>query len=160
MKKALSIAVSAAMLFSLSACGSNETIAETPSPTATELQASVETAAVDSSMFTKRDSSTDYDEAAAQYIDLDAQTGDITITEAGDYVLSGTLSDGSVIINAPEDAKLHLILNGAHIASQSAAALYVISADKVFVTLTDGSENGISAAGDSAGLHLYCGRQL
>ncbi len=150
MKKALSIAVSAAMLFSLSACGSNETIAETPSPTATELQASVETAAVDSSMFTKRDSSTDYDEAAAQYIDLDAQTGDLTLTEAGDYVLSGTLSDGSVIINAPEDAKLHLILNGAHIASQSASALYVISADKVFVTLADGSENGISAAGDSA----------
>ena len=150
MKKALSIAVSAAMLFSLSACGSNETIAETPSPTATELQASVETAAVDSSIFTKRDSSTDYDEAAAQYIDLDAQTGDITLTEAGDYVLSGTLTDGSVIINAPEDAKLHLILNSAHIASQSAAALYVISADKVFVTLADGSENGLSAAGDSA----------
>ncbi len=150
MKKALSIAVSAAMLFSLSACGSSETIAETPSPTAAELQASVETPAVDSNMFTKRDSRTDYDEDAAQYIDLDAQTGDLTLTEAGDYVLSGTLTDGSVIINAPEDAKLHLILNGAHIASQSAAALYVISADKVFVTLADGSENGVSAAGDSA----------
>ena len=150
MKKALSIAVSAAMLFSLSACGSSETIAETPSPTAAELQASVETPAVDSNMFTKRDSRTDYDEDTAQYIDLDAQTGDLTLTEAGDYVLSGTLTDGSVIINAPEDAKLHLILNGAHIASQSAAALYVISADKVFVTLADGSENGVSAAGDSA----------
>ena len=150
MKKALSIAVSAAMLFSLSACGSSETIAETPSPTAAELQASVETPAVDSNMFTNRDSNTDYDEAAAQYIDLDAQTGDLTLTEAGDYVLSGTLTDGSVIINASEDAKLHLILNGAHIASQSAAALYVISADKVFVTLADGSENGVSAAGDSA----------
>lgn len=150
MKKALFIAVSAAMLFSLSACGSSETIAETPSPTAAELQASVETPAVDSNMFTKRDSRTDYDEAAAQYIDLDAQTGDLTLTEAGDYVLSGTLTDGSVIINAPEDAKPHLILNGAHIASQSAAALYVISADKVFVTLADGSENGVSAAGDSA----------
>lgn len=150
MKKALFIAVSAAMLFSLSACGSSETIAETPSPTAAELQASVETPAVDSNMFTKRDSRTDYDEAAAQYIDLDAQTGDLTLTEAGDYVLGGTLTDGSVIINAPEDAKPHLILNGAHIASQSAAALYVISADKVFVTLADGSENGVSAAGDSA----------
>lgn len=150
MKKALFIAVSAAMLFSLSACGSSETIAETPSPTAAELQASVETPAIDSNMFTKRDSRTDYDEAAAQYIDLDAQTGDLTLTEAGDYVLSGTLTDGSVIINAPEDAKPHLILNGAHIASQSAAALYVISADKVFVTLADGSENGVSAAGDSA----------
>lgn len=150
MKTALSIAVSAAMLFSLSACGSSETIAETPSPTAAELQASVETPAIDSNMFTKRDSRTDYDEAAAQYIDLDAQTGDLTLTEAGDYVLGGTLTDGSVIINAPEDAKPHLILNGAHIASQSAAALYVISADKVFVTLADGSENGVSAAGDSA----------
>ncbi len=150
MKTALSIAVSAAMLFSLSACGNSETIAETPSPTAAELQTSVETPAVDSNMFTKRDSRTDYDEAAAQYIDLDAQTGDLTLTEAGDYVLSGTLTDGSVIINASEDAKLHLILNGAHIASQSAAALYVISADKVFVTLADGSENGVSAAGDSA----------
>lgn len=150
MKTALSIAVSAAMLFSLSACGNSETIAETPSPTAAELQTSVETPAVDSNMFTRRDSRTDYDEAAAQYIDLDAQTGDLTLTEAGDYVLSGTLTDGSVIINASEDAKLHLILNGAHIASQSAAALYVISADKVFVTLADGSENGVSAAGDSA----------
>ena len=150
MKTALSIAVSAAMLFSLSACGNSETIAETPSPTAAELQTSVETPAVDSNMFTRRDSRTDYDEAAAQYIDLDAQTGDLTLTEAGDYVLSGTLTDGSVIINASEDAKLHLILNGAHIASQSAAALYVISADKVFVTLADGSENGVSAAGNSA----------
>ena len=149
MKKALSIAISAAMLFSLSACGSSEIIAETPSPTAAELQASVETS-VDSNMFTKRDSSTDYDEAAAQHIDLDAHTGDLTLTEAGDYVLSGTLTGGSIIIQAPEDAKLHLILNGAHIASQSAAALYVISADKVFVTLADGSENGLSAAGDSA----------
>ena len=37
MKTALSIAVSAAMLFSLSACGSSETIEETPSPTAAEL---------------------------------------------------------------------------------------------------------------------------
>ena len=80
MKKALSIAVSAAMLFSLSACGSSETIAETPSPTAAELQAPVETPAIDSNMFTKRDSRTDYDEAAAQYIDLDAQTGDLTLT--------------------------------------------------------------------------------
>lgn len=71
-KKALFIAVSAAMLFSLSACGSSETIAEPPSPTAAELQASVETPAVDFNMFTKRDSRTDYDEAAAQYIDLDA----------------------------------------------------------------------------------------
>ena len=137
------------MLFSLSACGSSETIAETPSPTAAEPLASVE-APIDSNMFTKRDSSTDYDEAAAQYIDLNAQTGDLTLTEAGDYVLSGTLTGGSIIIHAPDDAKLHLILNGAHISSQSAAALYVISADKVFVTLTDGSENGVSASGASA----------
>lgn len=112
MKKALSIAVSAAMLFSLSACGSNETIAETPSPTATELQASVETAAVDSSMFTKRDSSTDYD-ASGNVL--------LSYTPADDYscivVSCPELSEGSEYTLSYGSASQSFTQSEAHVGS-------------------------------------------
>lgn len=114
MKKALSIAVSAAMLFSLSACGSNETIAETPSPTATELQASVETAAVDSSMFTKRDSSTDYD-ASGNVL--------LSYTPADDYscivVSCPELSEGSEYTLSYGSASQSFTQSEAHMGSAS-----------------------------------------
>ena len=39
----------------------------------------------------------------------------VTITSAGDYVLTGSLSDGQILIKAPDDAKVKLILNGVSI---------------------------------------------
>ena len=72
----------------------------------------------------------------------------VTITAAGDYVLSGSLSDGQIVIDAPEDAKVKLILNGVSIIKNSHAAIYAVSADKLVVSSLEGSENLIQSTGE------------
>ena len=54
----------------------------------------------------------------------------ITITAAGDYILSGSLSDGQILVDAPEDAKVRLILNGVSIIKNGHAAIYALRAPK------------------------------
>ena len=58
---------------------------------------------------------------------IDGQT--ITITEEGTYLLSGSLSNGSVGVATDENVKVRLILNGVVINNDSSAAVYVQSAD-------------------------------
>jgi len=72
----------------------------------------------------------------------------ITISEEGTYVLSGSLTNGQIIIDAPTDAKLRLVLNGATIHYDTSAAIYIKEADKVFITLAEGSENTLSNTRD------------
>lgn len=74
--------------------------------------------------------------------------GDVYITLGGNYILSGELSDGSVIVNAPENAKVRLLLNGVQINCSDTAALYVEQSDKTVVTAADGTENTISSGAD------------
>lgn len=76
---------------------------------------------------------------------IDGQT--ITITEEGTYLLSGSLSNGSVVVATDENVKVRLILNGVVINNDSSAAVYVQSADKVFITLAPDSENKLSNGG-------------
>ena len=113
----------------------------------------------DAEMFTDRDYETDYDEAGSVFIQLDGDSASassdsvqisgstVTITEEATYILSGTLEDGMVIVDAPDTAKIQLVLDGASIHSEASAALYVLEADKVFLTLADGSENTLSNGG-------------
>lgn len=70
-----------------------------------------------------------------------------TITKEGYYILRGQLTDGSIIINASDKAKVQLILEGAAINSASNAVIYVRSADKVFLTLADGTKNALTNGG-------------
>ncbi|MBR5967100.1 MAG: carbohydrate-binding domain-containing protein, partial [Lachnospiraceae bacterium] len=79
--------------------------------------------------------------------------GTCTITEAGEYTLTGSLS-GSIIIDAGEDAEVTLVLAGASITSSDAAPIYVVSADKVTVKAQNGTYNEIvdnrtASTGDS-----------
>ena len=71
---------------------------------------------------------------------------DITITEEGVYVLKGEASEVTVIVEADDEAKVQLVLDGVSITNTDAPAIYVKSADKVFVTTTD-SENSLSVSG-------------
>lgn len=65
----------------------------------------------------------------------------ITITKGGTYVLQGALNNGQVIVALQDETeKVHLICNGIAITSSS-AALWVQQADKVILTLADGTEN-------------------
>ena len=71
--------------------------------------------------------------------------GDIHIVYAGKYVLTGELSDGSIVIEADGDDKIWLMLDGVSLHCEDDAALLVEQADKVFLTLADGTENTLSS---------------
>ena len=72
------------------------------------------------------------------------ENGNITITSAGSYIISGTLTDGSIKVNCSEKGTVRLILNGASISSSSTAPVVVKEAKKVLVTLADGTTNTIT----------------
>jgi hypothetical protein len=67
-----------------------------------------------------------------------------TITAAGTYVVSGTLSDGQIIVDAGDKAVVRLVLNGADITCSTSAPIYVKNAEKAIVILADGTTNKIA----------------
>ena len=107
--------------------------------------------------FSKRDLDPDYEESEAQTVTLTedgAQTtskavsvdgGTVTITQEGVYVFTGTCSNGMVIVDVDESAKVQLVLKGVTLCSPTSAAIYVKQADKVFLTLEDGTENVLTS---------------
>lgn len=68
----------------------------------------------------------------------------LTLCEEGNYVLTGKMGNGSLVINVFDDEVVHLILNNVEISSDNGAAIYVKSADKVIITAKDGTENILS----------------
>ena len=112
-----------------------------------------------SDMFSDSDRNVEYNEAESTIIQLsdegsfcDTDTvvidqNTVTITDEGTYLLSGNLSDGMLIVNAETTDEVHLIFNQAAISNQDSAAVYIASADKVFLTLADGTENAVSNGG-------------
>lgn len=103
-------------------------------------------------MFTERDLAGTYEESRAVYVTLsdDGITGEtdgvvingqtVTITAEGTYIFSGTLSEGQIVVDA-DNAKVQIVFDNVDITCASSAAVYVKSAEKVFVTLAEGSQN-------------------
>lgn len=113
-----------------------------------------------SDLFTDRDMEIGYDEATSARITL---TGDsascdsdavqisgstVTVTDEGTYILSGALNDGMIVVNAEDTDKVQLVLEGVQITSSTSAAIYVLQADKVFLTTASGTENRLSNGGE------------
>lgn len=110
-------------------------------------------------MFTDRDKETGYDESTATVITLNGTSAKcddsavsingttITLSAEGTYIISGTLANGQIIIDAGKSDKLQLVLDNADISCDTSAAIYVRNADKVFLTLAAGSENTLSTTG-------------
>lgn len=78
-----------------------------------------------------------------------AYDGDVIITSSGKYVLSGTLNDGCVVVDSDNSAKVWIMLDGADISCPDGPCLDVEQADKVFLTLADGTENSMATSGFS-----------
>ena len=133
--------------------------------TVEEMQAAIDEAMSDAAiditdMFTKRDLAGTYDESEAVKITLSGKTaacnssnvqiedGVVTIKAAGVYVLSGTFTDGTIVVDAGDDDKVQLVLDGVSITAVDYAAIYAKNADKVFVTLAEGAENSLTVSGD------------
>lgn len=101
-----------------------------------------------SEMFTERDWSGEYDLSEAEEILL--SEGDVTITGEGVYLLRGALTDAVIIVDADKKAKIQLVFDGVEIENDTGAAVYVREADKVFITLAEGSENSLTSRGYTA----------
>ncbi len=131
--------------------------ASTEVSSAAETSAAQSAASADSDMFTRRDCDPSYDESTAVKIELNGDSASassnsvkisgstVMITEEASYIISGTLDDGMIVVNAPDTAKLQLIFDGVDITSATSAPLYILEADKVFVTLV--GENSLSNGG-------------
>ena len=67
--------------------------------------------------------------------------GNVVIATTGKYVISGTLDDGSIVVDAYDASKVWILLDGVSVNCNDDAAFRVDQADKVFLTLADGTEN-------------------
>ncbi len=68
----------------------------------------------------------------------------LTISKGGNYVISGKLSDGQIIIDAADSDNIRLIFNGIDISSSTSAPVYVKNANRTIITLADGTTNIVS----------------
>ena len=114
-----------------------------------------------STLYKSRDADGAWNPADVRAIDLDTvDDGQVLITEEGDYVLSGTLN-GQVVIEAPEEDKVRLILNGVTITADQGPAIYEKRSDKLIITLAEGTVNiltdgaMVTDADDTIGAALY-----
>lgn len=108
-------------------------------------------------LFSDRDRDASFEESTAAVITLQGSSAvcdsnavrvdgsTVTVTDEGTYILRGTL-EGSILVDAGKEDKTHLVLDGVSIHGSS-TALYIRQADKVFITLAEGSENTLSSDG-------------
>lgn len=167
MKRFLSILLILTLMLSLlTGCGSNrqdntgENGTVNGGENGTSTPVDVDFSQTDSDLFTERDNNTDYDDSKAVTIQLSGTTATassdsvkisgstVQITEEATYVISGSLTDGMIVVNAKDTAKLQLVFNGVDVTSKTSAALYILEADKVFVTLAEGTTNTLANGGN------------
>lgn len=90
--------------------------------------------------FSNKDTTYDYDESEAKTI-ADSEKV-VKITAEGTYVVSG--EHESITVSAPDTAKVHIILKNATVSNTSGPAIYIESADKVFITAYKNTTNTLS----------------
>lgn len=171
--KFLPLALSAAMLFTGCAAQQTGTVAAEQQVSTTAISHTVdgissatsgvtstaETSEASSDVFSKRDLSGEYDASEAITITLNGTSAScgsdavtisgstVTITAAGTYLVTGALKDGTIVVDATNEDKVQLVLSGVSVNSADFAAIYVKQADKVFITLADGTVNTLSNGG-------------
>lgn len=147
---------------SLAACGSTESGQKTQAAEASAAAQTVgEVTVLDvSELFTDRDKEIGYEESDCELITLEGDRassdsggveisdGTVTITQEGTYLLRGTYEGSIIVYTTDEAAKVQLILDGAEVTCEGGAALYILQADKVFVTTAAGSENSLNSVGE------------
>ncbi|MCR5369216.1 MAG: carbohydrate-binding domain-containing protein [Clostridium sp.] len=116
----------------------------------------------ESSLFTDNDLDDSWDTSQATVITLTGDNaeiegdgayfrdGNLIIFSAGKYILRGTLTDGSVIVDetSKTTGKTWILADGVDVYCSDSAALDIEEADKVFLTLADGTENSFSSGAE------------
>ena len=165
-KKVSIILVSMMMAICMAACGSSddssaskdlmnmETVNAAPAgpgaggPTGMESytgEVVIEESMDEEETYTERDLEQEADLSDSESFTL-SDGEDITITAEGVYVISGSAKNVTIYVEAGDEDKVQIVLDGATIINESMPCIYVKSADKVFVTTTD-SENDLEVTG-------------
>jgi len=163
-KKILPLLLAGTLIFT--GCGNSSTSEgknsdkDTDSNSLAGTAVEVDFSQTDEDMFTDRDLDTAYKfevvsiqlngssascDSNTSSVKIDGST--ITISDEGTYIFSGALENGMIIVNAEDTDKPQLVFDGVTITSTTSAPLYILEADKVFVTLADGSTNTLSNGG-------------
>ena len=74
----------------------------------------------------------------------------VKITKGGDYTVSGSLENGNITVRTDEKVKLRL--NGASISSSDDPCIFIVKADKAYITLNDGTENTLNYSGEKGAI--------
>jgi hypothetical protein len=97
-----------------------------------------------------------YDESASTTITLtgtsatvtgsgaSANGGVVSISAPGTYIVSGTLSDGQIVVDSDDDGLVQLVLAGAAITSSSDSGIRVDQADRTVLILAAGTSNTVT----------------
>lgn len=83
------------------------------------------------------------DSVTADDKNVEVDGSKVTITGAGTYVLSGTLSNGQIVVDSDDKDSVRLVLNGAEITCSNSSAIWVKDGDTI-ITLADGTENTLT----------------
>lgn len=148
------LALTASLSVALVACSTDAKQTTTTSNATTQTTTTTPVTTASSDYFTNRDLAGTYDESTATKISLDGSSATVSgsgatfenstlkITEEGTYIISGTGSNIQVYIEAVDTAKVQVVLDNATIENKN-AAFVVQEADKVFLTLAEGTTNTI-----------------
>lgn len=85
-----------------------------------------------------------------------------TITKPGEYVISGKIDDGQIVVDDNSEEVVHIILKNAEIKSSTSAAIFVKNSKKTIVTLEENTQNiledgsGYSGDGTNEELPTAC----
>lgn len=152
MKKILIGSLCVGLMLSAVVGCSKDAKAPTAEPTSAPEQESTAVVLAYEPVFEDKDFDTDWDKDTATQILLSdegstvegegaaALEGGIKISKSGEYVISGKLTDGRIIIDIENGEELKLVLNGVDIASSISAPLYALNGDVVIV-LPENTEN-------------------
>lgn len=159
MKKILSMILPLALCLSLVGCGSAEAAGGAASGSRSSGTVIAETAAVSEAdlLAAEAEAGEDVETTVTVTLSDGASRADgagvtvsgstVTITAGGSYRVTGTLTNGQIVVNAPEE-KVVLALDGASVTCENSAALYVVKAKKVILSLVSGSENSLASTGE------------
>ncbi len=111
------------------------------------------------SRYTNYDLNTEYEKADAVKIEFTDSAATVTgegavadgtvvkITAPGTYILSGSSTDGRVIVEVTELEKVHLVFNGLKLVCTYSSPVYIKSCDKTAITLVEGTTNTLQDGG-------------
>ena len=165
-RKILAFALALTIMAVSFACCSKSDSSTTSEESSSKVQISSKETDIDDTIsqldldFTANDLDVGYDASSATTILYEAETPTVTgegakvddrnviISSAGCYIVSGCQSNGQIIIDADKEDKIQLVLDDVDLNCKKGAPIYVKSADKVFITLADGTHNRLADTGE------------